>query len=269
MSAMGLSKMIYSYSGERLCKADSLRQALNLEDDSLRGRRPVVSAVGAGGKTTTLHRLAEEYVQAGIPAVVTTTTHIMKEDSPWFLSDVSAEQIKGALGRFGQVWIGTSVPGGKLGILPEALLEEIAGWDVPLLIEADGARRMPLKVPADHEPVILPCTTHVLSVYGLDSVGKKIEDTVFRPELAEILLEKKRTDCVAPEDIALLAASELAGRKGCAAGMEYTVVLNKADHEGLMETALEICRALRSGGLSRVVVTGRSGDEAREADREK
>lgn len=266
---MGLSKMIYSYSGERLCKADSLRQALNLEDDSLRGRRPVVSAVGAGGKTTMLHRLAEEYVQAGIPAVVTTTTHIMKEDSPWFLSDVSAEQIKGALGRFGQVWIGTSVPGGKLGILPETLLNEIAGWDVPLLIEADGARRMPLKVPADHEPVILPCTTHVLSVYGLDSVGKKIEDTVFRPELAEILLEKKRTDRVAPEDIALLAASELAGRKGCAAGMEYTVVLNKADHEGLMETALEICRALRSGGLSRVVVTGRSGDEAREADREK
>ena len=44
-----------------------------------------------------------------------------------------------------------------------------------VLIEADGARRLPLKVPAEHEPVIPEMTTHVLSVYGLDSIGKRSE----------------------------------------------------------------------------------------------
>ena len=52
-------------------------------------------------------------------------------------------------------------------------LMELAG-KIPVLIEADGAKRRPLKVPAEHEPVIPEMTTHVLSVYGLDSIGKKI-----------------------------------------------------------------------------------------------
>ena len=44
-----------------------------------------------------------------------------------------------------------------------------------MLIEADGAKCLPLKVPAEHEPVILPETTHVLSLYGMDAVGGVME----------------------------------------------------------------------------------------------
>ena len=205
--------MIYIYNEDRLCEADSLRQALKLENEGLRGRRPVVSAVGAGGKTTTLLRLADEYVRTGIPVIVTTTTHIMKEDKEWFLSGFSEEKIREQLQKSGQVWVGAPAPGGKLARLSNHELEKVLRLEVPLLIEADGAKRLPLKVPADHEPVILPETTHVLSVYGLDSVGKRIEETVFRPELAEKLLNKKRTESVTAEDIALLAASRSAGRK--------------------------------------------------------
>ena len=96
-----------------------------------------------------------------------------------------------------------------------------------------------------------------MSVYGLDSVGQKIEDTVFRPELAEILLKKKRTECVTEKDIALLAASDVAGRKGCPETAVYTVVLNKADDEKLRKTALAICRSLEEKGIRQVIVTGR------------
>ena len=172
--------MIYIYNEDRLCETDSLRQALKLETEGIRGQRPVVSAVGAGGKTTTLHRLADEYVRAGIPVIVTTTTHIMKEDREWFLSGLLEEKIREQLQKAGQVWIGAPAPGGKLARLSDHEIEKLLRWEVPLLIEADGAKRLPLKVPADHEPVILPETTHVLSVYGLDSVGKRIEETVFR-----------------------------------------------------------------------------------------
>ncbi len=263
--------MIYTYSGERLHETDSLRQALKLEKEELRGQRPVISAVGAGGKTTMLRRIADEYVRAGIPVLVTTTTHIMKEDREWFLSGFSKEKIEEQLQKAGQAWVGEPAPDGKLGKLSDSALEKLLGWEVPeqkdpgkekqrkvpILIEADGAKRLPVKVPAEHEPVILSCTTHVLSVYGLDSVGKKIEDTVFRPELAEILLNKKRTECVTEEDIARLAASDLAGRKGCPATALYTVVLNKADDEKLRKTALAICRFLEENGIRQVIVTGR------------
>ena len=237
--------MIYIYNEDRLCEADSLRQALKLENEGLRGRRPVVSAVGAGGKTTTLLRLADEYVRTGIPVIVTTTTHIMKEDKEWFLSGFSEEKIREQLQKSGQVWVGAPAPGGKLARLSNHELEKVLRLEVPLLIEADGAKRLPLKVPADH-----------LSVYGLDSVGKRIEETVFRPELAEKLLNKKRTESVTAEDIALLAASRSAGRKGCPDTAVYTVVLNKADDKRRIDTALEICRELRRRGIRQVIVTG-------------
>src|SRR5699024_3287780 len=131
---------------------------------------------------------------------------------------------------FGQVWTGSSAPGGKLCSLPELFMEQIRELGVPVLIEADGARKMPLKVPAGHEPVIDPRTTHVLSVYGLDAVGQKLETVCFRKEQAEKILKKNGTEPVTAEDIALLASSPEAGRKGCPEQAGYTVVLNKADN---------------------------------------
>nr|WP_294493413.1 selenium cofactor biosynthesis protein YqeC [uncultured Mediterraneibacter sp.] len=258
--------MIYIYSEGRMKRADSLRQALELEDTRLREQRPVISVVGAGGKTTMLRRLADEYMQTGTPVFVTTTTHIMNEDRPWFVPGTSEEKIREVLQKYGQVWAGMPAPGRKLGILPESLLKTISRWKIPILIEADGARRLPVKVPSGYEPVIRPDTTHVLSVYGLDGVGKRIEDAVFRPELAEALLNKKRTECIAARDIAILASSDFGGRKGCPQKAVYTVVLNKVDYEEHKKTALAICRALEEKGIHRVIVTGRDNGEVREAD---
>ena len=134
-------------------------------------------------------------------------------------------------------------------------MEQIRELGVPVLIEADGARKMPLKVPAGHEPVIDPRTTHVLSVYGLDAVGQKLETVCFRKEQAEKILKKNGTEPVTAEDIALLASSPEAGRKGCPEQAGYTVVLNKADNAKRRETALHICRLLNDRGIGRVVVT--------------
>lgn len=247
-----------------------MREALELEKSELRGQRPVISVTGAGGKTTTLHRLADEYADANIPVIVTTTTHIVNERKNFFLPAYSEERIKEILIKYGQVWLGDSVSGGKLKKLSDAEFDllfkikvcknERMRAEIPVLIEADGAKCMPLKVPADHEPVISSKTTHVLSIYGLDSIGKKIEDCVFRPELAEKLLNKNRTECVKAEDIAELAASRAAGRKGCPESAVYTVVLNKADYKGAAEAALEICSMLYDKSIRNIIVSGYTGD---------
>lgn len=270
MSATVQNNMIWIYKEDRLCEMPTLADAIGL-DGGAQGC-PVVSAVGAGGKTTTLHRLAEDFVRQGQQAVVTTSTHILEEDEPYFLRAAAgesltdqlqlresarafADQVREKLDRFGQVWTGSPAPGGKLCGLPGSFLEQLRGLGVPVLIEADGARKMPMKVPAAHEPVLHPRTTHVLSVYGLDAVEEKLENVCFRKKLAEKILKKNGTEPVTPEDIALLASSPEAGRKGCPEQAAYTVVLNKADNAKRRETALHICRLLNDRGIGRVIVT--------------
>lgn len=243
--------MIYSFRDGRLCEVSSLRQAAGLTGIP----SPVVSAAGAGGKTSAIRRLAQEYIESGQRVIVTTTTHMMVEDRPWFLLEPSAEKMGELLAAYGQAWVGTPAPGGKMQGVPCEFLDKIWKMGLPVLIEADGARKLPLKVPGEQEPVILPETTHVLSVYGLDAVGQRIEDICFRPERAEELLDKKITERVTAEDIAFLAASDRAGRKGCPPEAVYTVVLNKADDRKRRECALEICGLLCGKEIGNVIVS--------------
>ena len=219
------------------------------------GKCPVVSAVGAGGKTSLLKSLAREYAGQGRKVIGTTTTHMMAESHPWFLLEPSEEKMRRILDRYGQVWVGTPALQGKMQGVSAAFMETIWNMKLPVLVEADGARRLPLKVPGEREPVILPETTHFLSVYGLDAVGRPLEEICFRPERAAYLLGKNMTEPVTARDIAVLAASGEAGRKGCPEGAVYTVVLNKADDPGRRACALEICRMLKEAGVSRVLVT--------------
>lgn len=261
--------MIWIYDDDRLCEGHTLLEALGITGDS--ERCPVISAVGAGGKTTTLHRLADELVRAGRRVVATTTTHIQEEEDPRFFSapfaaDEFEEKLAERIERFGQAWTGMPRDGRKLGALPEEMMDRIWKQSLPVLIEADGARRMPLKIPAGHEPVIDPRTTHVVSLYGLDSLGQRFEDVCFRPELAEALLKKERSGCVTEEDLAVLAASKEAGRKGCPEGAVYTVILNKADSAEKREAALSICRKLKSRGVTRVIVTSYTEKGRRKAE---
>ena len=82
MSATVQNKMIWIYKEDRLCEMPSLPDALGIS--GTQQGCSVVSAVGAGGKTTTLHSLAGELVQQGQRVIVTTTTHIVEEDEPYF-----------------------------------------------------------------------------------------------------------------------------------------------------------------------------------------
>ena len=48
-----------------------------------------------------------------------------------------------------------------------------------VLVEADGAKELPCKVPEEWEPVIPKQTTQVVAVYGLDAIGKHLQKLVF------------------------------------------------------------------------------------------
>lgn len=69
--------------------------------------------------------------------------------------------------------------------MPEDLGEErvmkrlLSQFDV-ILIEADGAKRLPLKVPSDTEPVLIPQTGLIIACVGLTAGGKHFGDSCFR-----------------------------------------------------------------------------------------
>ena len=97
------------------------------------------------------------------------------------------------------------------------------------LVEADGAKRLPLKAPAEHEPVIPPCADAVAAVAGMDAVGQAVGAVCHRPERVCALLGAGAEHVLTPEDVALLLANPQGGRKGVGEAMAFRCVLNKAD----------------------------------------
>lgn len=230
---------------------DSLQEALGLQQD----KQSVISLVGGGGKTTTMCRLQKEYELAQIPSIVTTTTHIQSLEEEWFLGEPSVDGLKERLETFGKAWCGEVTKKGKLQSFPEAFLREMISLGNPVIIEADGARRLPCKAPGPSEPVLVPETTMVLALYGMDALGKQIKEICFRPELVANLLGKSEEDSLTPSDIAVLAASEQGGRKSVTSKMDYQVILNKADGMKDQDAAKQIAEDLMHLGVTRVHVT--------------
>lgn len=203
----------------------------------------VTSLVGGGGKTTLMLALARELAETGHTVIVSTTTHIFPPENIPALTNATEETVRLALQRETLICLGTSAEQGKLSApkLSIAAMERLADY---VLLEADGAKRLPLKAPAEHEPVIAPETKLVIAVLGLDGIGKPVSQTAFRPERYAALIGKTETDIVTPIDAAMVLVHPNGQRKGVADTMRYCVLLNKADDAKRNAAALELARVL-------------------------
>lgn len=175
-----------------------------------------VALIGGGGKTTMLYQLGREARQRGWPVTLSTTTRM------------------GAPAEDPDLWAEPAEPG-KLRGPGLAALEAVTGR--LLVLEADGSRGLPLKVHAEHEPVLLPGAI-VVQVAGLSALGRPVAEAVHRAELLGL-------DGVVDEELFL----RLVGRIAC-----RHVVLNQADDP-------VPARALARRLGRRVVVRGRWGQE--------
>lgn len=144
--------------------------------------KEIISVIGAGGKTTLIHRLADEFREQNKKVLICTTTHMFREAD----TDIScnAEQIIARLEQQGICMSGKQDQGNpdKITALPEEMLKLVMDYADIVLIEADGSKHMPVKYPGAHEPVIHPGTTKVILVMGLWTLGQPIKKTVFRYE---------------------------------------------------------------------------------------
>ena len=135
-----------------------------------------VSLVGGGGKTTLLYAMADHCARKGWRVLVMTTTHI-RQPAACYAPDDAALTALWQAGHYAV--IGTPAENGKLTLPPPQLLRRMAQADA-VFIEADGAKHHPCKLPAAHEPVLLPQSDIVLAVAGLSALGKPLREGCFR-----------------------------------------------------------------------------------------
>ena len=201
-----------------------LEAVLNCSEDQLRNvliqGKPVISLVGGGGKTTCVKSMAYECYHKGICAVVATTTHMQMPHDSFLLDTEDIDAFDALMREQGQVGLGkrlepdpdnpNMVRNKSRSLSIEFVRKVCSDSPYPVFIEADGARCLPLKAPAEHEPVIIPETTHVINVCGLDVLGETFRDMAFRPELICALLGREENDPVTTRDLASLALSPAA-----------------------------------------------------------
>lgn len=205
--------------------SDSFLKLLQIDYE----KYPVIAVVGGGGKTSLIYRLTKELVNLGKKVIIATTTHMAYDLDAPFAPDGEEGILKEKLQEYGYaVAAKLEKESGKFASLEGGRLEKLKDQCDVLLIEADGAKQKPIKVPEEWEPVIPAFADLVISVIGLDCLGKPICQTAHRMERTSSFLSKSLDAPITPEDIVKIATS-ICGLYKNVEDRVYRVYLNKSD----------------------------------------
>jgi len=205
----------------------------------------VVTLVGAGGKTTLLHALGRECAAAGLRVALTTTTRMALE--PGLIADLEEALARLDAAASGPVLVGVPAEAGKFAGPDAAGLGRLRAAADVLLIEGDGSRRLPFKVPAGHEPVVPSATDLLVVVAGLTALGRPLAEACCRAELAAGLLGDPDAAARVLDPAtaaALLRAGYLDAPRLAAWRGRRAVVLNQADDPRLAGLGAAVAAAL-------------------------
>lgn len=150
--------------------------------------------VGAGGKTSYIHKRTKEELALGHTVLVCTSTHMLIEEDT--LIDPTLAQIKEKKERCGYCMAGSKVSDQKIGPLDKTLYDLACSLFDVVLVEADGSRHKPIKACTDKEPVIYSNVDHISIIMGMHALGKRFEEVAFRLDEVCKLLNVKKEDIV-------------------------------------------------------------------------
>lgn len=250
----------------------SLIEALKIDTNKKR----IISFVGGGGKTSLIYELGCELSRLGKKVIITTTTHMFMPKDNVVVTGKEDDIIK-LLYSENMITVGMlcdekyiefkynqlkdkkiidEIEEGRLkkisGLPKEMAIRLIELADF-LLVEADGSKGLPLKIPAEHEPVILEGSNLVVGVCGIDAIGKSIKEKCHRSNLVSKFLDTDEQHIINPHDIAKILSSVHGQRKNVKC--HYKVIVNKADNIRAVERAKDISKELVDFGISETIIT--------------
>ncbi len=204
--------------------------------------RPLISMVGAGGKTTTMYTLASELAQHGNRVITTTTTNIYfpkqgETDTLIVATETSmlVKMVNAAWKQHHRVTVaGRAIGAGKIaGLQPDQPYELLmkSGADV-VIVEADGARHKMIKAPAEHEPVVPPETNVALLMMSAEAINQPLSGEIaHRPECVAAVLGINQGDILTPVLVARLMMSEEGGMKNIPEGAVVYLLITRVMEE--------------------------------------
>jgi len=158
--------------------------------ETLKADRGIVCLVGAGGKKTTMARLASLQPNravglsstvfcAPLPDWLSHTVQTGAETALLEHADASRDQ------RIALAWFGTSERPDRHSGLPPTLiprLHQVARRQVTL-VKADGARMRRIKAPGPKEPVLATPCDAVIALLSIKAIGRPLDEKVaHRPD---------------------------------------------------------------------------------------
>ena len=208
-----------------------------------------VAIAGGGGKSTAMFLLARELPA---PVIVAATAHLAIEQTALADRHCAVEDsttFEGPSLAGITLFTGPSNNAGKtIGLTASAMqrvLDLANQHHLPLLIEADGARGLPLKAPAEHEPPIPEFVDTVIYVVGLSGLGQPLDAAhVHRPERFARLSGLSLGDVITLDAIAKVLCDPSGGLKNVPSTARRIAVLNQADTPELQAQAQVIAHLL-------------------------
>ena len=196
-----------------------------------------VAFVGSGGKTTAMFQLARDF---GSRVILTTTTHLaldQLEGAEKHFTVESVEDLPSEILDLEEnilIFTGPQVEPNRVKGPDQDVLIQLAAlaekWSSPLLIEADGARQMPIKAPAEHEPPIPDFVDTVIVVTGLSGLGKPLnEKWVHRSEIFSELVGLSPGSEISSQHLAAAITSPRGGLKNIPTTARKLLLINQVD----------------------------------------
>ena len=211
-------------------------------------QRGIVSCVGAGGKKTTMFRLAEAHPgRVGItatahieffPKTLKATNYIA--DEPELLEAIRKDKDSRVIAfakpseRFGR----------RAGVSRERVPEfrEAGNFDL-MVIKADGARGNFIKAPAEHEPPVASCSDVVIPVLSAKVIGLILNDQIaHRIDRIMKVTGLKEDEEIKPVHIARLLTSDKGALKNTGSA-KVIPLINMVDDKELEQYAREAAEA--------------------------
>ena len=236
----------------------------------------VISFIGGGGKTSLMFHLAGLLVKSGRRVLTTTTTKIfvptpdqskslvIESDPQTVLRSVaSCQKCSGHVTAAARLLGNGKLKGFESEDITVFKESGLFDW---ILVEADGAAGRPLKAPAEHEPAIPSISTVLISVAGLDVLGKPLsDDFVFRAALFGTLTGLAEGETITESALADFYSQATGSFKGAPPGSRRFIFLNKADDAGLRAAGARVAEQLCYSGAStaETLIVGQALDRIR------